>query len=179
MQKFFEEHKEQFDGTTRRASHVLLRPSSPTNDDTGKQLVEQAKSIREKVVAGELSFEDAASKYSFGPSRHRGGDVGFIPRSGVMAPRFTETVYSLKPDEISEPVATPFGIHLIKVTGVKPGDKTYDEVRTAVQQAHSQQVLKDLVDELQAKANIEFMGNYPHYKPGTEEVVIPTRGGGE
>ena len=124
LQKIFDQFHERFDGTRRRVSHILLRPDGPADPAKLKALADEANKIRDQINAGTITFEAAAEKYSAGPSRHNGGDLGFIPAQGVMAEQFSDAAFSVKPGEISPPVLTPFGIHLIKVTDVKPGTKT-------------------------------------------------------
>jgi len=172
MKQYFEDHKATFDGTVRRVSHVLLRPEGAGDQAEINRLTEQAKSIREQLQSGQLKFDEAATKFSAGPSRQRGGDLGFVT-PGVMDPTFTNMAYSLKLDEVSEPVATPFGIHLIKVTEIKAGTKTLDDVKQAVQGAYMQSLITNLTDEQMKAAKIEFPGNFPHFKPGTDELVLP------
>jgi parvulin-like peptidyl-prolyl isomerase len=170
MQALFKKFHEQFDGTERRVSHILLRPEGTTDETKLKDLVEQAKKLRDQIESGSISFEDAAQKYSAGPSHSRGGDLGYIPLNGVMAEQFSKTAFALQPDEISQPVGTPFGIHLIKVTDVKTGKKTWQDARDALQQAMSNflfsQVLKNQLD----KATIEYSAGVPHFKKGTAEL---------
>jgi peptidyl-prolyl cis-trans isomerase C len=173
LQKFFDEHHENFDGTVRRVSHVLLRPDGPADEALVKSLVAQAEAIRKQLQSGQLKFEDAAVKYSAGPSRQHGGDLGYVPQTGVMAPAFTKAAYALTVGEISEPVVSPSGVHLIKVTEVKAGTKKLEDVKQQVEQAYSQYLIEKLIEEQEKAAKIEYAGNYPHFKPGTREVVMP------
>jgi foldase protein PrsA len=85
-----------------RASHILVPKHS---------LLLQ---IKEKLEAGQ-KFEALAREFSQDSSKNRGGDVGFFSR-GAMVPEFEKAVLSLKVGEISEPVKTQFGWHLIKRT---------------------------------------------------------------
>ena len=89
-----------------KASHILVGRKS------------EAEALRQKIIDGEITFEDAAKKYSQCPSREEGGDLGFFPR-GVMAGPFEKAAFSLPVGEISQPVETRFGWHLIKVTDRK------------------------------------------------------------
>lgn len=89
-----------------RASHVLVK----TEDE--------AKKLREDINAGKISFEDAARQISLCPSGHEGGDLGFFKR-GVMVKPFEDAAFAMKEiGEVSEPVETQFGWHLIQLTGV-------------------------------------------------------------
>lgn len=89
-----------------RASHVLVK----TEDE--------AKKLREDINAGKISFEDAARQISLCPSGHEGGDLGFFKR-GVMVKPFEDAAFAMKEiEEVSEPVETQFGWHLIQLTGM-------------------------------------------------------------
>ena len=79
---------------------------------------EKAKELLTKIQAGEVSFEDAAKTYSKCPSGSNGGDLGFFGR-GAMVKEFEDASFILKVGEVSQPIKTQFGWHLIKVYGKK------------------------------------------------------------
>ncbi len=86
----------------------------------------------------------------------------------------TARPFALRSDdgsEISPPIITPFGIHLIKRTGSKPGKKTLAEVRPQVEQAFLAARTADLMKKIYAESKVEFTGKLPHYKLGTKELV--------
>jgi parvulin-like peptidyl-prolyl isomerase len=171
LEGYFNKHKQDVDGTEVRASHILLRPER--YNETTAQIVARANRIRQEVESGKVTFEEAAAKYSVGPSRDKGGDLGFIPRHGVMVPNFTNAAFELEKGEISEPVTTSFGTHLIRVTEIKPGTRQWTEVIPQIKTLAS----ADLFDELAAqefrKAKIEYTGETPYFKQDTEELVVP------
>lgn len=82
-----------------RAKHILLEDR------------EDAEEIRQMIIAG-LSFEDAAKEYSECDSGEKGGDLGKFA-SGTMVPEFERGLYQLKPGELSQPIETKYGFHLI------------------------------------------------------------------
>lgn len=88
-----------------RASHILVSSQ------------EKAKSILEEIKKG-ADFAKLAKKHSECPSSKKGGDLGFFSK-GRMVPEFEKAAFSLNPGEVSGPVKTEFGYHLIKVTGRK------------------------------------------------------------
>ena len=104
LTKYYEENKENFNtGATVNASHILVA----TEDE--------AKDVLSKIKGGEMSFEDAARKYSSCPSKENGGCLGEFSR-GQMVPEFDEAVFAMAEGEITEsPVKTQFGYHLIKL----------------------------------------------------------------
>lgn len=85
-----------------KASHILVETEA------------EAISIKEEILSGK-SFEDVAAEHSLCPSGARGGDLGFFGR-GVMVKEFEEAAFDLKVGQISDPVRTNFGWHLIVVT---------------------------------------------------------------
>lgn len=86
-----------------RASHVLVK--------TRKEAVK----IKKEIESGEITFEEAAEKYSLCPSGQKGGDLGYFNRK-QMVQQFADTAFDLKVGEISDPVGTQFGWHIIKTT---------------------------------------------------------------
>jgi len=86
-----------------RASHILVEKQS------------QALKVLEELKAGG-DFRELARKYSACPSGKRGGDLGQFGR-GQMAREFEQAAFALKPGQVSEPVKTQFGYHVIKRTG--------------------------------------------------------------
>jgi peptidyl-prolyl cis-trans isomerase C len=159
LKELFDSQKYLFDGTMIHARHLLLMP---TADDakTAEQTVAQLQAIKQaidKQVADELAklpagtdnlarekkrqsileeaFAAQAKAKSACPSKDKGGDVGWFQGSGMgsMVEPFSKVAFTIKPYEISEPVKTPFGYHLILVTDRKPGREVkFEEVKEAV-----------------------------------------------
>lgn len=84
-----------------RAEHILVKTQS------------QAQELEKRIHNGE-SFEELAQEYSICPSARRGGDLGYF-RHGEMVPSFEEVAFNMAIGEISEPIKTQFGWHIIKV----------------------------------------------------------------
>lgn len=121
VEEFYNSHKENYNKPEEvRASHILV------------QSEEEAKSIIEKINEG-TSFEDAAKEYSSCPSSNAGGDLGKFTR-GKMVPEFEEAAFKMEIGQISEPVKTQFGYHIIKVTEKTPeGVMSFEEVKPQVE----------------------------------------------
>jgi parvulin-like peptidyl-prolyl isomerase len=173
LEAYFKEHQRDFDGTEVRVSHILLRPTVAGDDSAVANLIKEAEQIRQQILAGQITFEAAAEKNSAGPSRHRGGDLGFIPRHGLMVEPFARAAFALDKGQISQPVATVFGIHLIRVTDIKPGEKKWTDVRDALKTALAEHLLEQLIARERGAVAVQYTGKSPYFKPGTTELVTP------
>ncbi|HEY1785258.1 MAG TPA: peptidylprolyl isomerase [Pirellulales bacterium] len=173
LEDYFVAHRRQFDGTEIRASHVLFRPAGRRDAAAIEKLIDEAAALRAQIEAGKLTFAEAAERYSAAPSRGQGGDVGFFPRHGLMADAFAQAAFSLEKGQVSQPVVTPFGVHLIAVTDMKPGDKIWSEVVDQLRPPAAKAMFDKLAARERAKAKIEFTDAWPHFAPGTHDLVAP------
>ncbi|MFA5523008.1 MAG: peptidylprolyl isomerase [Tissierellales bacterium] len=114
---YYEKFKDTFmNPESVKASHILV-----DDEDTALNIIKE-------IEAG-LTFEEAAKKYSKCPSNAKGGDLGFFTK-GKMVPEFENAAFGMSKDEISGPVKSQFGYHIILVTDKKEESKsTLDEVR--------------------------------------------------
>ncbi len=172
LQDAFARHKRHLDGTEVRVSHILLRVQEPKNPTSVQAAIDRAQRIREEILSGKLTFAQAAEKYSSGPSRRRGGDLGFIPRRDRMVEAFSAAAFALEVGEISQPVLTQFGVHLILCTDIKPGTKMWSDVQGELEVIVARERFDALAAELRPRAAIEFTGAYPYLEAG--RLVVPT-----
>ncbi|MCE9605822.1 MAG: peptidylprolyl isomerase [Planctomycetia bacterium] len=171
LEKYFAAHRRDFDGTEVRVSHILLRIEGQQDQATVAAALQKAGTIRSEILGKQTTFAEAAKKYSAGPSREQAGDLGFIPRQGRMVEAFSKAAFALKKDELSEPVVSPFGVHLITVTEEKPGDTDWRKVREPLVAAARLSLFQSLGAELKGTAKIEFTGAIPHFDPTTGKIV--------
>jgi peptidyl-prolyl cis-trans isomerase C len=171
IESYFDRNKRKFDGTELRVSHVLLRPTKNGGAAESATMLSEARRIKEEIESGKLTFADAAMKFSAGPSKSEGGDLGFIGRAGPMVEAFNRAAFELEEGKISDPVITTFGVHLITVSEVKPGDKKLEEVREEVMPVFAQWLIEKLIERERKGAKIEFVQGFPHFKPGTRELA--------
>jgi parvulin-like peptidyl-prolyl isomerase len=117
--------------------------------------MKKIKSVQQELAKG-LDFAEAAKKYSDCPSKSQGGDLDFFPRRDRMVEPFAAAAFALKPGTVSEPVETDFGLHLIKVTERKPGDKGLDAVRGEVRDTMTRDLWDKTAAEQRKVAKIEI-----------------------
>lgn len=134
LKGLYEEQKAQYKTPERRkVSHILIAVEGG-NEASDKTALTKATQLRERVMKGEDFSMVAKEASDDKASAEKGGDLGFISQETVD-PNFANTAFTLPKDEISQPVKTPFGYHLIKVTEVVPGTmKPFGEVRQELAQ---------------------------------------------
>ncbi|UZE88349.1 SurA N-terminal domain-containing protein [Pseudomonas viciae] len=99
----------------RRAAHILIEVNDKVTEAQAKAKIEE---IQARLAKGE-SFEALAKEFSQDPgSANNGGDLGYAG-PGVYDPEFEKALYALNKDQVSAPVRTDFGLHLIKLLGVE------------------------------------------------------------
>ncbi len=150
----FAAHRRELDGTQLRASHIVLPIPALAPADEWQAASDRLTRVRNQIADGEITFTEAAKTISQGPSAAEGGDIGFFPYRGVMSAAFADAAFSLKPDEISSPIRTPAGMHLIKVVDEQPGQLSLEDVRSTVVNRISQKMWDEKVLKLRMKAHI-------------------------
>lgn len=129
LQAHFEKNKRQFDGTKLRVAHLFLKlpdrnsttPSKAQQEKDRAKVLEKANRIYEQIQSNQIKWYDALIEFSQAPSRDDGGEVGWIGIDGPMPRSFTQIAFGLDAGEISEPVETVFGIHIIKCIQTETG----------------------------------------------------------
>ncbi len=154
--KYFEANINAFNGEKVKASHVLIDTTKLKTEaelEKAKQKIEEVK----KEIDNGADFAEMAREYSTCPSAENGGDIGFFQRKGSLVEEFAEAAFSMKVGEISEPVKTQFGYHIIKVTDKEEGkDVNYEDVADMVDFVYMQIKTEDLLKGLYEKAEIEI-----------------------
>lgn len=142
-----------------KVSHILINSPEGSTMVQKNQAREKAEGIRKRLVGGEDFFDVARKESDDAESAVRGGDLGFMLKDW-MEESFTEAAFSLPVGEISQPIPTSFGFHLIRVQEKKAREPmNYDKLEVDIKQflmnLDFQTELLRLVKRLRAKATIE------------------------
>ena len=155
IKAYFDENKAAYDGSERRASHVLVDTREMKTDAELAQALEKIKKIKAEVDSGK-DFAEVAKQHSDCPSKDKGGDLSFFKRKGQMVEPFAAAAFALKVGQVSEPVKTPFGYHIIKVTEIKNGTAVkFDDVKQVIKQNLMEEKAQVLIRQLLEKAKID------------------------
>ena len=172
IERYFEKHRHDFDGTKIRVAQILLRPQKEATEPMFSELTNRAAQIAAKVKSRKLTFAEAARSHSMAPSADQGGELGLISRHVPMPEAFSRAAFALRPHEISSPIRTKFGIHLIQCREIQPGGKFLDEVHDQVAQAAKRYLFDWIVEREKPRAKIVFTGTISHVDLKSGEVVI-------
>lgn len=158
--KFYEANKTEFQQPdTVKASHILFLVNKDDSQDVVNQKLEAAKAAEARAKKGE-DFNKLAKELSEEPgAKESGGDLGFFPKDR-MVPEFAEAAFNQKVGDISDPVRTQYGWHVIKVIDKKPaGTLPYDDVKaqlmTYLKTKKQEEAAQALLKSLRSSAQIE------------------------
>ncbi len=178
LRELFEKNPDMFNGAQVQARHILVPVSDGKKADAEariqaikKQLETEVAQELSKLPAGgdkitaekeraktlEKAFAKAAARDSICPSKGKGGDLGYFPRVGAMVEPFARAAFGLKPYQMSEPVTTEFGVHLILTVDYKPGkDVKFDDVKPIVESVYAERLREAILTVYKPKAKIEL-----------------------
>ncbi len=114
VDKYYQAHPEEFSEKQVHAAHLLIRTHSMMSKEQRQSMLERLKEIRQQIIGGKTFAEMAEKNSQDKATASKGGDLGWI-KAEAMGHQFSEVAFRLQGGEVSEPVETPFGYHLITV----------------------------------------------------------------
>jgi peptidyl-prolyl cis-trans isomerase SurA len=138
------------------ARHILLRVTDAMPEEEVKH---RLRDLRERIVRGGQDFSELARLYSVDPSSTRGGDLGWLYPNDTVPP-FEEAMNALKIGEISEPVQSPFGFHLIQVLERRTEESSVErkrlEARQAIRDRKAEEAMQEWLRQLRDRTYVEY-----------------------
>jgi peptidyl-prolyl cis-trans isomerase C len=156
LRKIYDDATKQMGGQPEvHARHILFRVNDPTDQAASKAAEDKVKSTIDRIKKGE-DFATLAKALTEDPSgKQDGGDLGYFTRD-QMVPEFSEVAFKLEKGQISDPVKTQFGWHVLKVEDKRLREPPpFDQVRGEIEQFAARKAQVDLVTKLRADAKIE------------------------
>jgi peptidyl-prolyl cis-trans isomerase SurA len=138
------------------ARHILVRTSEIVSEADAKRRLAD---LRERIVTGGADFAELARLHSVDGSASRGGDLDWI-LPGDTVPEFERAMDALKPGEISQPVKSTFGWHLIQVLERRASGLTQDrrrlQARQAIKERKADEAYQDWLRQLRDRTYVEM-----------------------
>lgn len=160
VKKFYDTNTEEFKNPeTVKASHILFLVKKEDSEEVAKQKEAAARKAAARAKKGE-DFNKLAKELSEEPgAKESGGDLGFFSKDR-MVPEFADAAFNQKPGDISEPVKTQFGWHVIKVTEKKPAgtvpfEEVKDQITAYLKSAKQREAVQSILKKLKDSAQIE------------------------
>ncbi len=139
-----------------RARHILLRTSEILSDSEAES---RLVGLRERIVQGGADFAELARANSADLSAAKGGDLGWLS-PGDTVPEFERAMNALQPGEVSQPVRSPFGWHLIKVEERRMQDVSEERrralARNALRERKAAEAFEDWLRQLRDRTYVEY-----------------------
>ncbi len=139
-----------------RARHILLRPGPQLSRD---QALARLLEVRRQILAGQTSFARAAQQISQDGSAAQGGDLGWAS-PGQFVPEFEQVMNRLQPGQISDPLVSRFGVHILEVTERRqvavPEKMQRDMARSALREQRLEEAYERWVEDVRGRAYVEM-----------------------
>jgi len=128
ISEYYNNHLENYNESPQRKFRYVKLPLEPSPEDT-KTAEDKINKIYDYAISGE-DFATLAQEYSEGPSAPQGGDLGYFTK-GKMVKEFEDAAFALNVNEISKPVKTQFGWHVIKATDRRTNENGVEEMKAS------------------------------------------------
>lgn len=162
LRAYYDEHRDDYEQAT--GSHILIRfEGSPIEvregqeDLTDVEALQKISELRDRILAGEAFADVAKAESDDQASGSNGGDLGEF-RRGEMIEEFTDTAFTIPIGEVSDPIKTQYGYHLITIR--ERGFIPFEEVKDEIAEKLAPQIGRQKVDELEAATNVVYNDAY-------------------
>ena len=176
IKEYYEQNTRLFtQAPQRRAAHILINASADDSDKTHEEKLAKATEILAMAKSGS-DFSELAKKYSEGPSKEAGGEIGFFEQ-GQMVPAFDEAVFSMAKGDISDIVKTQFGYHIIHLEDIKPAStKTLEDAKQQILSTLQKKEAESLAFQMANSAyeSIISVGGLDQYLANTPDAKVTT-----
>lgn len=176
LRQAYDDNRDRYRTPERRSvSHILIKVPSDADQSTQDAALEKAKTLADQARAGE-DFAALARQHSEDPgSASKGGDLGVMAK-GVMVKPFEDAVYRMREDEISDPIKTRFGYHIIKLTELVPESvQSFEEARAQIEREQRKRLAEgQFIEQAETFRNLVY--EQPEsLEPVAEELGLSTQ----
>lgn len=178
LQAYYESHKDDFVVPEKvQIKRILVKVGKERSEAEAQDIAKQA---HQRLKKDPSSFKDVAAKVSEDPYRRRGGDVGFVPRSGKpgLSDSVVEKAFSMKVDQLSDPFLTDEGVNIILVANKRERvERTFQQMKGSVLRKVKNEKLKEMYEQYVANLRTGAKISIDEAKLGSLEVQASRRAG--
>lgn len=157
VRKYYDDNRDYFDKVTVKCSHIVMRVPIEAGPSDRAAAEQRLNELKQSILAGKITFADAAKQLSHCPSASKGGNLGYIHRKWMVEEPFAKAAFELQPNQISNVVLTDFGLHLIQVTDRKPPEKSdFNKIKDEVRECCLEEMRLELLTNLRKNAKVEI-----------------------
>jgi parvulin-like peptidyl-prolyl isomerase len=162
LQKCYRDNKDLFDQVRVRVSEIFIHvatQAAPTEREAARNRLRE---LRDKIVANQIKFEDAAKEFSQSPSKEQGGDLDWIPhlRMGllpILPDSVIEAAFAMQPGQVSDVMDSEFGLYIIKVTQRDNGHPSeYATVKLQVRDLYVEEMKISILSQMHKTADLKL-----------------------
>lgn len=178
-QEYYTQNKRRYEEREQvKASHVLFKVEKDAKPEADAAARKQAADVAAAAKKPGADFAELAKKHSQGPTAPKGGNLGYFAR-GRMDKAFEDVAFALKPGQVSAPVRSKFGWHVIKLFDHRAaGEKPFEEVKESISkllESRERRLRKSrLLRDLRAAAKIEQLLEIPDPVPTAAQPGMPS-----
>lgn len=177
LRAWYRDHETQYrTPEERRASHILVAVAKDAPQAEVDKARAKAESLLKEVRANPQRFAEIAKANSDDPgSKAQGGDLGFFPREAMVKP-FADAAFTLKEQQISDPVRSDFGWHIIRVTGIRAAvGKSFEDVKDEISiELRKQAASRKFAEAAETFSNLVYEQS-DSLKPAAEKYGLKIR----
>jgi len=158
------------------ARHILFKLDESASPDEIEAARKRAEEVMKLARQPGADFAELAKQHSEGPTGPKGGDLGYFPAKRMVQP-FSEAAFAMQIGEVSEPVKTRFGWHIIKVEGKKdartvPFEEVKGQIRKQLEAKGIRNAYTNLLDELKTEAKLTTSFENIRYREGPSSNML-------
>ena len=167
LDKFYEPRRQHFDGTEISIRQILIKLAPNSSQSDTEKATGLLRQVKQNIERQQLTFNDAVKEYSQAESARFGGGQGRIQRHDSLPESLSKAAFDLKVSEISAPVVTNIGVHLVICDQIFPGQKTREETAQEVRRAAIRYLFDWVVTQRKGEHTIKVMMFPPSDETGS------------
>lgn len=164
LERCYQENKDLFDQVRVRLSEIVQRPPATANPNERELARKQLGELRDKILANQITFEEAAKQFSQSPSKDQGGDLNWLPHlrggllGGLLPDNIIEIAFKMQPGQLSDVLDSDYGFYLIKVTQRDPGHPSeYAKVKQQVRDLCVEEMKMAILNQQRKASEIKIL----------------------